>query len=72
MWEMAQKIDQVVSNSSPNPSSAAAKRNEKPKRRLKLSEGQHGKPQKEPHLQVTEVDIMAEEEGVDSAEALAT
>lgn len=40
-------------------------------RKLKLSEGQQGKPQKERHLQATEVDTMAEQGGADSAEALA-
>lgn len=69
---MAQTIGRLVSNSSPNPSFAGAKKNEKPKKRLKLSEGQQGKPQKERRLQATEVDTMAEQEDVDTAEALAT
>ena len=68
---MAQTFGQMVSNSNPDLSSAVAKRNEKPKRRLKLSEGPQGKPQKERHPQVIEMGIMAEQEDEDRAEALA-
>lgn len=72
MQQMAQTFDQMVSNSNPNLLSAVAKRNEKPKRRLKLSEGPQGKSQKERHPRVIEVDTMAEQEDEDRAEALAT
>lgn len=71
MRQMAQIFGQMVSNSNPNLSSAVAKRNERPKRRLKLSEGPQGKPQKEHYPQVIEVDTMIEQEDEDRAEVLA-
>ena len=70
---MVQINGRVVSSSNPNLSSAAAKRNEKPRRRLKPSEGQQGKLPKENHPQARlEVDSMVEEGDAGSVEALAT